>query len=63
MVLWYLMDTTGMLCAIQVLALYIPEANLQLLSTSSLFQVYKGEQITQQPSGMTLSGNDGDPTL
>ena len=28
MVLWYLMDTTGMLCAIQVLALYIPEANV-----------------------------------
>ena len=28
MVLWYLMDTTGMLCAIQVLALYIPKANV-----------------------------------
>ena len=28
MVLWYLMDTTGMLCAIRVLALYIPEANV-----------------------------------
>ena len=28
MVLWYLMDTTGMLCAIRVPALYIPEANV-----------------------------------
>ena len=28
MVLWYLIDTTGMLCAIQVPALYIPEANV-----------------------------------
>ena len=62
MVLWYLMDSTGMLCANRVLALYIPEANVQLLSTSSLLQVYKEEQIIQQPSGMTLSGIDGDPT-
>ena len=28
MVLWYLMDTTGMLHAIRVPALYIPEANV-----------------------------------
>ena len=62
MVLWYLTDTTGMLCAIRVLALYIPVANLQLLSTSSLLQVYKEEQIIEQPSGMTLSCIDGDPT-
>ena len=62
MVLWCLMDTTGMLRAIQVPALYIPEPNVRLLSTSSLLQVYKGEQIIQQPSGMTLSGIDGDPT-
>ena len=62
MVLWYLTDATGMLHAIRVLALYIPEATVQLLSTSSLLQVYKGEQIIQQPSGMTLSGIDGDPT-
>ena len=62
MVLWYLMDTTGMLCAIRVPALYIPEANVRLLSTSCLLQVYKGEQIIQQPSGMTLSVINGDPT-
>ena len=62
MVLWYLMNTTGMLCAIRVPALYIPEANVRLLSTSSLLQVYKGKQIIQQPSGMTLSGINGDPT-
>ena len=34
MVLWYLMDTTGMLHAIRVPALYIPETNVQLLSFS-----------------------------
>ena len=62
MVLRYLMDTTGMLRALRVPALYITEANVQLLSTSSLLQVYEGEQIIQQPSGMTLSGIDGDPT-
>ena len=61
-VLWYLIDTTGMLCAIQVPALYIPEANVQLLITSSLLQVYKEEHIIQQPSGMTLSRIDGDHT-
>ena len=59
-VVWHMMDTRGMLRTIKIPALYIPEANTRLLSTSSLLQAYKGEQITQHPGGMTLSGILGD---
>ena len=59
-VVWHMMDTRGMLRTIKIPALYIPEANTRLLSTSSLLKAYKGEQITQHPGGMTLSGILGD---
>ena len=55
-VLWHVLDTSGMLRALKVPALYIPEAKIRLLSTSSLLQTYQGETISINPRGLTLSG-------
>ena len=61
-VVWHVLDTTGMLRTIKIPALYIPDANIRLLSTSSLLQVYPDETIAIHPNGLTLSGADGDHT-
>jgi hypothetical protein len=58
-VMWAVLDTLGQLCGLKVPAYYVPQARVQLLSTTSLLQSYQGETINMEAHQLTLSGLDG----
>ena len=63
-VIWAMHDTNGMLRAIKVPAYHVPGCNVRLLSTTSLLQTYKNENICQDELQMRLSGDrKGDPPV
>ena len=43
-------------------SLYVPNADVRLLSTNHLLQLYEGETIEQTHNGLRLSGIDDDPS-
>ena len=60
-VAWTFTDTTGMLRTLKVPALWVPEAQVRLLSTSSLLQTYPREKIVMENGKLRLSGYSNDP--
>ena len=60
-VLWSVLDEAGMLRTLKVPALYIPDANVKLLSINSLGDVYPEETVTFHPQGATMTEVSGDP--
>ena len=60
-VLWSVLDEAGMLRAIKVQALYIPDTKVKLLSVNSLGDVYPEETVSFHPQGAALIGVPGDP--
>jgi hypothetical protein len=61
-VMWSFHDTAGMLRVLKVPAYHVPRIRARLLSTSSLLQTYKGEEIVSTPYSMRLTGSPNDPT-
>ena len=59
-VLWSIPDTTGVLRHFKLKALWVPESQVRLLSTETLLQQYKGENIQLRSGELTLSGIKSD---
>ena len=51
---WSVLDEAGMLPAIKVPALYIPDAKVKFLSINSLGDVYPKETVTFHPQGAPM---------
>ena len=56
MVLWSVVDTTGMLRHLKVKAYYVPSSQIRLLSLHALLQHNEQESITMENDCLTLSG-------
>jgi hypothetical protein len=58
---WAILDEAGLIQIITLPALYVPSAQMRLLSVSSLLQHYEGEEVSVTTTHLTLSGIEGDP--
>ena len=61
-VMWSVVGKDGMIRTLKLPALYVPNCQQRLLSTSSLLQTYEGEIIKLDAQKAVLSGIKGDPT-
>lgn len=62
-VAWSFVDSTGMLRTLKVPALYVPGANVRLLSTTDLMKQYPDETLVMQDKRLVLSGVKGSSPL
>jgi hypothetical protein len=60
-VLWAFHDTQGQLCSLKILAYYVPNCHVHLLSMTCLLQTYPDEEIVCTHSRMTLTGASHGP--
>ena len=58
-VMWPVLDSSGQLCGLKIPAYFLLQANVRLLSTINLLQLYPSQSIQMEAHQLMLSGTDG----